>query len=565
MTSDRMDRRKFLRGMVMGAGASVLAACGAATQPNATLPTAAPAATAVPEAAATVAATAVPEATAAATAVADAAAGFIPGGMDGVPDAYTAFPSEFRQTVMTPPGKGGSFRTMQFVYQPPVPPVGENNYWQELNKRLNAEALADLVPADSFTEKFATTLAGGDLPEIMTINPHFDGAHLDAIKQGAISDLTPYLEGDAINTYPNLAALPAYLWTSSRVDGKIVGVPRETGRVSSVLVFRQDWAEKIGNPQPKNAQEFFDLMVAFSKEDPDGSGSPDTYGLAGFQYASPWLKFIFRVPNAWRRNDDGTLTNEIETEEFKQMIEWQRQLFEAGGYHPDAANINHKEEFIAGKIGAYNDGIGALPGSTGMRFRTKAVNPDAKVVGLVPFGHDGGAALSHNNRGYWGMASIASTVSDQARVQELLAILDYYAAPYGSEEWLFLRYGVEGTQHTVNADGTRTLTEQGKKEIGDLNYLAFPGIVLSYDVPGDAEEQQNLFREYVAIGVDNPADAYTSATEAERGGELWTLVNDTVNDLVTGRQPFSAFDTLVADWKSRGGDQIREEYQQQLG
>jgi putative aldouronate transport system substrate-binding protein len=407
-------------------------------------------------------------------------------------------------------------------------------------------------------------LAGGSLPDIMTINPHYDNVHLQAIKQGAILDLTPLLDGDALKAYPNLDALPKYLWQSSRIDGKIVGIPREVGRVGGVLVMRQDWAEKVGIPSPRNAQEFFDLMVAFSKNDPDGNGSPDTYGLAGQTYGLSWVQMMFRVPNGWRKNDDGTLVNAIETDEFAQTIEWMRKLFEAGGYHPDAANVKTKEEFTAGKIGAFPDGIGALPGSTGLRFRTRAVNPNAQVIGFVPPGHDGGKVVTHNSRGYWGMASIASTVTDPERQKELLRILDYYAAPYSSEEWLYLRYGAEGVQHTVNPDNTRTLTEQGKKEIGDLNYLAFPGIVLSYDVPGDAQIQQNLFREYVAIGIDNPVAPYTSQTEAEKGGELSALVNDTVNDLISGRQPLTALSTLITNWKSRGGDQIRDEYQQQL-
>jgi len=34
--------------------------------------------------------------------------------------------------------------------------------------------------------------------------------------------------------------------------------------------------------------------------------------------------------------------------------------------------------------------------------------------------------------------------------------------------------------------------------------------------------------------------------------------------IVTGRQPLTALDTYIKDWKSRGGDMIRQEYQQSL-
>jgi len=387
----------------------------------------------------------------------------------------------------------------------------------------------------------------------------------------AFVDLTAYLSGDALQEFPNLARYPAYLWRNVAVGGKIYGVPRETFRTGTVLAARLDWADRVGLPQPRDAEEVVQLFDRFTHGDPDGNGSPDTYGLGasagGVPFSRIFVGNMFRVPNVWRRNDDGTLTNQIETEEFAQAVAYMRRLWEAGLYHPDTPTMTSsqaKDALAAGRIGAFNDGPGGLPSSGGLRGRAAEINPAAVVGGLVPPGHDGGEGVSYNDRGYWGFVGIPTRVGDEERVKELLRILDYYAAPFGSEEWRFLNYGLEGVHHTVEADGTLRLTQEGIVEIGDLTYLATPPTVFFYDRPGDAEYMQGLIKAHVAIGIENPVLTLFSPTEAEEGAQLNQLQVDRLTGIVTGREPLDALQGMIDDWRSRGGDRIREEYQEGL-
>jgi putative aldouronate transport system substrate-binding protein len=45
---------------------------------------------------------------------------------------------------------------------------------------------------------------------------------------------------------------------------------------------------------------------------------------------------------------------------------------------------------------------------------------------------------------------------------------------------------------------------------------------------------------------------------------LQTLTNDRMVAIITGREQLSSFDAFVNDWRSRGGDQMRKEYEQEL-
>ncbi len=530
---------------------------------------------AAPTAAATAASAAAPSATTATAAMTAAAPmdGRISSGNPSVPDAWTKFPPVYR-TVPTVPGRGGKVSIFQITFNPPVAPRNENMYWREREKRLGVSELEmQFVPSDTYREKIAALTAGGDLPDLVYVDTTAAPDQLRAIQQGAYLDLTPYLTGPALQEFPNLANLPPYLWQRTAVRGKTYGVPRSWFIAPNPLLIRQDWAEKVGIPAPKNADEFLALMTAFTKMDPDGNGRADTWGIgptsapAG-NFGLAFFQQMFRVPNQWRKNPDGTLTNAIETEEFRQTLAFMRRMFEAGVYHPDAAtmtNAQSSDAFTAGRTGAVFGGRLSLPGGNGQRFFAQQQNPAAKVAGYVPVGFDGGKPLVHNDRGYQAIVAIpANRGRDRERVKELLRILDLYAAPFGSEEHVFSFFGFEGVHSMLQPDGLRLRTEGFRKEILDFpNLVTYPQ-VYSYDRPGDAAEMQGYAKAMIADGVDNPTLGLYSQLNTMRAGELQQLGNDRVNAIIAGREPLSSLDQYVRDWRSRGGDTIRREYEAEL-
>lgn len=494
--------------------------------------------------------------------------GKIPGG-PGVPDAYREPPPVF-QAVETIPGNGSDVSLFTLNYQPPVPSRDDNRYWQELEKRLGVKRLdVTFAPPQGYAEKLAAVTAGGDLPDLTYVHLGQAPAQYQAIFQGAWLDLTPYLTGDALAEYPNLAAFEPRLWQDVAIEGKIYGVPKPRFDIGGSIAFRQDWGETFGMPQPADADEFFWLLQQFTQQDPDGNGKTDTWGIgskASDTFCNRSLGTMFRVPHGWRVDVDGGLTNNLETDEFKATVTYQRKLFEAGLFHPasaTAAPAEATDNFIAGRYGAYQE---ALTSIVDLRARTTAVNATASPTALILPGFDGGNAVSYPGTGYFGMVAIPARLGeDEERVKELLRILNYYAAPFGSEEWTFLNYGIEGVHHTVEAENQRLLTELGEKEIGALKYpMNGPVVFYHPDAPGEAEYVQGLVRDLVARAVENPVQALYSPTDAEAGGTLAQLWKDRVNAIVQGREPLDALDRLVQDWRQRGGDQIRTEYEEAL-
>ncbi|WP_157235675.1 hypothetical protein [Brachybacterium sp. P6-10-X1] len=57
---------------------------------------------------------------------------------------------------------------------------------------------------------------------------------------------------------------------------------------------------------------------------------------------------------------------------------------------------------------------------------------------------------------------------------------------------------------------------------------------------------------------------FYSGTQSREGKQIDTTFRDLETDMIKGRKPVSSGADAVATWKIRGGDAIRDEYQQAL-
>ena len=74
------------------------------------------------------------------------------------------------------------------------------------------------------------------------------------------ADLTPYLAGDKITKYPNLANIPTSAWQSGVWNGKLYGIPSfpSPNAFPGYLFYRKDLFEAAGiPPEVKTADDLF--------------------------------------------------------------------------------------------------------------------------------------------------------------------------------------------------------------------------------------------------------------------------------------------------------------------
>jgi putative aldouronate transport system substrate-binding protein len=194
--------------------------------------------------------------------------------------------------------------------------------------------------------------------------------------------------------------------------------------------------------------------------------------------------------------------------------------------------------------------------------RANAADPNFKPRAVMPFIKDGtGRAGQFVGLGSTGTIALKKAPPD--RINALLGVLNYLAAPIGTTEALLLQYGVEGPDFTRDANGNPVPTQQGLADtiVPWKNISGPPDYLFSATSPEYMPVTYQAQKEHFAVTVTNPIVGLYSPTDASKGITLRTTFIDRMNDILFGRQPVSTFDGLVKDWRANGGDTIRGEYE----
>ncbi|MGW2515128.1 extracellular solute-binding protein [Streptomyces scopuliridis] len=475
--------------------------------------------------------------------------GFTPDliGKDGVDNATYKYPAHPVAATRGHPGDGRTVSGMTVTYAPIPPARSKNAYWQELEKRIGCTFDMQLVAAADYGTRFQTAVAGGQLPDLFTV---LTGSvpSLPSVLEAKAIDLTPHLSGDAVAKYPFLANIPTASWKQTVYNGKIFGVPVPRGAQSTFTLFaRGDLLDGLGIAEPPaSLKEFHSLCAEVTKS--------NTWALGRVPLA--YLRQMFQIPNEWSAKN-GSLVSALEDERQKDALEAGRKLVSAGVVHPDAftADPSNRKTWIAnGSTLMVDDTFSGWHG-----FYTYPHSDSFRLASYAPPVAEGGGKAK-----VWLGAptlSITSINNDAAdRVEALLEVLNYLAAPFGTAEYLFKIYGVDGVHYRL--DGTDpVLTDKGVSETNlNFKYLA-DGPVMIYQAgqPRITQYQYDTQRTVIPTAVKNPTIGLYSETYTRRGAQIGLV--DLENDILQGRQPVSAWNRGVAEWKSKGGDRIRDEYQ----
>lgn len=434
------------------------------------------------------------------------------------------------------------------------PPLSENKFWQSLNERVGVDLDFNMVPAGDLPAKQSVAIASGDGPDLMQIKGRKSIPQMGSMLESKFTDLTEFVGGDAVEKYPALANLPTKAWESTVYNGKIFGVPQTSGNVGDILFVRQDLLEARGvSDHPTTEDEFFETCAALTDAGDRKWALNSATTLYGF------LLECLGLARDWQQID-GKFVNSLETDQAVQAIEILAKLWKQGLVHPDAfSGQGALTEWFSNGTTAMNRG--------GLRFadivQSASTNEDLHVGLLKPFAIDGSTPTKHLTNGTAGFTAIGKR--SEERVHELLSVINFLSPPFGTEESLFRLYGEEGV-HFEFKDGEPTLTEIGAAETRlPLAYVGRPPLVLySPGRPESAQEQYDYQAAVVPTGTASVVDLLTSETDERQGPALSRTVDDVRNQVIQGRATIEDWKAAVADWRSRGGDKIREEYTQAM-
>ena len=115
--------------------------------------------------------------------------------------------------------------------------------------------------------KLPTIVAGDDLPDIIYIAPNAVIPQLPTFFQSKMADLTPYLSGDAVKDYPNLATSRPSPGSQMVFNNAIYGIPCANSLFLWVHWVHHELLDAEGLGDPRNADEYRQLAIHFTRPD----------------------------------------------------------------------------------------------------------------------------------------------------------------------------------------------------------------------------------------------------------------------------------------------------------
>ncbi|WNR42890.1 type 2 periplasmic-binding domain-containing protein [Paenibacillus roseipurpureus] len=471
--------------------------------------------------------------------------------------------------------------------------------WAKEKLGITLKELWDVPTADAYTTKLRLTLTTNDqLPDVFVLTDENLIANL--MESGKVKDISADFEKYASERIKKLYADNNSVFNQVKKGNQVLALPLLAGGDSTnpVLWVRQDWLDKLNLKAPKTLDEFEKVMDAFTNNDPDGNGKKDTFGFAvsGKNGYSNWMSdasFIFGassgkfIPNMWYKGDDGTLKYGSVQPEMKQGLAKLQDWFKKGYLDPElAANdeVKATEAFVQGKAGMV-----AAPNysKTWPLGDVKKASPNAKLgVYPLPTGVDGKSAR------YQGPVNEKRVMMFNKDFKYMDAFFKYLDRIYDFQyETGDFKLGWYENYDYAMVDGKPVY--DGKKFPTPVDKLPTPAKYTLFGNSPDIPFKLSTDADYIAKGgepktrqqislaqsgkddvgviakainfqlknTNAPSLFNGSPTETmkNKGDSLKTMELEAYTKIIYGKDPLDKFDSFVADWKSKGGDQVTKE------
>lgn len=429
------------------------------------------------------------------------------------------------------------------------------------------------VANDSYAEKLGITLMDkANMPMVITYGSDIGSNLLQAAKDGAFWDLNEFVWDE--EKYPYLSQMDKNVCEAFTINGQLVGIYRARNIGRNGMGYRADWAEKLGLSEPETIEDVYNMMYAFTYNDPDGNGIDDTYGLAMCKHTGPFdiMQTWFGAGNQWVEKD-GKLVPIHQTEEYMEALKWFRKMYEDGLIYSDWATreTNSWTDSVKnGECGMFIDVLdnvrriwdyfeeNSIPAVTGEG------NASMKMVGGIAK-EAGGERHTLATSGHSGCFFI--TKDGAKTVEDVEACLQYLDRMNSQEMRRMMNYGLEGRDYEINEEGyivdlLSSKEAQDKPQIG-LNQTGPNLTLLNPDVQKNERqlEETSVILANLDIVVYNPAAGYliSSDVNAEVGADLKDIISRARTQYIVGQIDEDGLQEQFRIWEQRGGNDLIED------
>lgn len=482
-----------------------------------------------------------------------------------------------------------------------VAPVDDDpvilEHWKE---KFNIDFEIKNIERAKYDEILGLRLATGEIPDLFQVRSFVNLLKyknqdlMASFSPEVLEKYAPTMYNQYQTEYPDALDYVTY-------DGKLIGLPQINSNkwFRSPVVYRGDWMENVGIEEyPETLEELETLVYKFTKEDPDGNGKDDTYGLSasGFQLifgAFGYLPYTyvtsFVVPEEeyWYERDGKMVFGAVQPE-MKQALKILRKWYQDGVIDPEFITGESSggywavsDAFMQGRIGLTTRGYfyhwnppltekakeQDKGGAAYNQFKNNFPEAVEQLVHGVPVtGPEGKNGV--RKPAVYGIFKVfgKQLENEPQKIAKVLQLWEYFSSDL--ENYWSEANGIKGKHWFINERGLPQLYDKYADQDewvarnGGKGVLRQPMVSdklrwAAMRISGTTQwAKENNFLK----GKGLHTELYMPLpSEPKYLAELQKLRDEAYISIIAGDKPLSYFDEFVQKWYKLGGKQLEKE------
>lgn len=298
---------------------------------------------------------------------------------------------------------------------------------------------------DAYYDVLQQMIASGEWPDVMILSSTYYAAYA---AEGVLWDMTDAWEASDLKNSGRF--IGDSVIDGLKIDGRLYGFSPTRGNGCLTYV-KKTWLDAVGMEAPTNYEEYTKMLDAFVKNDPDGDGVADTFGVSAAGFAGKESPYINYLPEFYQdafpsfvQLEDGTWVDGFTQESMKGALERLSTAYANGWIDPTTLTNGTKDcrnKFYDDAFGVFTYWAGTW--ATNLKTNLENKGLSGELVALPPLAE----AVPYFDR-VPPMWCISSTCENPEGVFKYFidTMLD------GGDMQMLWTYGVEGTHWSKAAE-----------------------------------------------------------------------------------------------------------------